>query len=37
MTGIHSGQRGPFMQDPGMIRLERVIAAIAQGCDLQVK
>lgn len=22
MTGIHSGQRGPFMQDFGMIRLE---------------
>ena len=22
MTGIHSGQRGPFMQDSGVIRLE---------------
>lgn len=30
MTGIHSGQRGPFMQGLGMIRLERVVAAIAQ-------
>jgi len=37
MTGIHSGQRGPSMQDLGMLRLERVVAAMAQGCDLQGK
>jgi hypothetical protein len=35
MTWVHSGQRGPFMQDLGMNRLERVVAAIAQGYDLK--
>lgn len=30
MTVIDSGQRGPFVQDFGVIRLERVVAAIAQ-------
>jgi len=37
MTGVHSGQRGPFMQDFGMIRLESSGSDCSMGMSFRGK